>query len=120
MKNKTIDYYNNNTEEYSNTTLYLDLKEKYYKFTKGIKFGGKILDVSCGSGRDLIAFKILGYDVIGIDASIKIVEIAKENSKADVFNKEFNQIDWKHEFDGVWCMASLLHLQKRRINISIK
>lgn len=115
MKNKTVDYYNDNAEEYSNKTLYLDLKEKYNKFTKGIKFGGKILDVGCGSGRDLIAFKSLGYDVIGIDASIKLVDIAKENSKADVFHKEFHQIDWKQEFDGVWCMASLLHLQKEEL-----
>lgn len=115
MKNKTIDYYNNNAEEYSNTTLYLDLKEKYNKFTKNIKFGGKILDVGCGSGRDLIAFKSLGYDVIGIDASTKLVEIAKKNFKADVFIKEFNDIEWKQEFDGVWCMASLLHLQKEEL-----
>lgn len=127
MKNKTIDYYNNNAAEYANTTLNLNIKEKYDEFTKNIKFGGKIMDVGCGSGRDLIEFKNRGYDVIGIDYSIELVKIAQKNSKSEVYHKDFNEINWINEFDGVWCMAALLHLKKEdlidvlnRIAVSMK
>lgn len=80
MNKETIDYYNKNADEYAQSTINLDTSDLHKEFTKGIPAGGKILDAGCGSGRDLIAFKNLGFNVQGMDASKELVEIAKNNS----------------------------------------
>ena len=115
MNKKTIDYYDQNADEYAQSTINLDISDLHREFTKNMPLGAKILDAGCGSGRDLLAFKNLGFDAQGIDASAELVEIAKKNSGAKVEHKNFSEINWKGEFDGVWCMASLLHLNKEEM-----
>jgi SAM-dependent methyltransferase len=112
MNKDTVEYYNKNAAEYAQSTINLDISDLHKEFTKDIQAGGKILDAGCGSGRDLLAFKNLGFNVQGIDASAELVEIAKKNAGVPVEHKSFSDIKWKAEFDGVWCMASLLHLKK--------
>lgn len=119
MNKETIDYYNKNADEYAQSTINLDTSDLHKEFTKGIPAGGKILDAGCGSGRDLIAFKNLGFNVQGMDASKELVEIAKNNSGVKVEHKDFSEISWKGEFDGVWCMASLLHLNKEELKSTL-
>lgn len=115
MDKKTIEFYNQNASAYAESTINLDISAQHNDFAKRLPIAGKILDAGCGSGRDMIAFKSLGFETVGIDASKELVEIAKMNSKADVYEKSFAQIEWKDEFDGVWCMASLLHLNKEEL-----
>lgn len=117
MNEKTIKFYNENAIDYSNSTINIDIDDKIRKdiFLRNLKFGDKILDVGCGSGRDMLFFKNLGFQTVGIDASSELVAIARENTKSDVHNISFDQINWKNEFDGIWCMASLLHLKKSEL-----
>jgi len=119
MNKNTIDYYDQNANEYAQSTINLDISDLHREFTKNMPFGAKILDAGCGSGRDLLAFKNLGFDAQGIDASAELVEIAKKNSGVKVEHKNFSEINWKNEFDGVWCMASLLHLSKEEMRTTL-
>lgn len=112
MNKQTVDFYNQNAEQYASSTINLDVNKEMVGFLQGIPFAGKILDAGCGSGRDLKNFTSLGYNAVGIDASEELVKIAAKNSGAPVECKGFLDIDWKNEFDGIWCMASLLHLNK--------
>lgn len=120
MNKETIDYYNKNADEYAQSTINLDISDLHKEFAKNLPAGAKILDAGCGSGRDLLAFKNLGFNVQGIDASKELVEIAKKNSGVPVENKTFSEINWKNEFDAVWCMASLLHLNKAELKDALK
>lgn len=119
MNKETINYYDNNAVEYAQSTINLDISDLHKEFTKNMLAGAKILDAGCGSGRDLIAFKNLGFNAQGIDASAELVEIAKNNSGVKVEHKDFSEINWKGEFDGVWCMASLLHLNKEELKTTL-
>jgi SAM-dependent methyltransferase len=42
---------------------------------------GKILDIGCGPGKATVPFAKRGYNILGVDISSELIEIAKENSK---------------------------------------
>ncbi len=85
------------------------------KFISYLRKGGLVLDVGCGSGRDSKYLANRGMNVIGIDYSEKMLEEARERVK----NCKFVKMDMRKlkfgngNFDGVWAMASLLHVPKK-------
>ncbi|HEY9876203.1 MAG TPA: class I SAM-dependent methyltransferase, partial [Candidatus Obscuribacterales bacterium] len=74
---------------------------------------GKILDLGCGPGRDLVAFKSQGHTVIGLDATPAFVEMAQQASGCEVWQQSFFNLDLPPEtFDGIFANASLLHVPR--------
>jgi trans-aconitate methyltransferase len=74
---------------------------------------GKILDLGCGPGRDLIAFRQQGHTVIGLDATPAFVEMAHYASGCEVWQQSFLSLDLPPEcFDGIFANASLLHVPR--------
>jgi 2-polyprenyl-3-methyl-5-hydroxy-6-metoxy-1,4-benzoquinol methylase len=106
------DYYDDHASEFIADTLSVDMEEVYKPFLSRVPPGGRILDAGCGSGRDTLAFHNKGYDVVSIDASAKMVELAKLLTGRPVFRMRFQEIQWVEEFDGIWACASLLHVPK--------
>ena len=51
-------------------------------FAAAFTLGSRILDIGCGSGRDLQALLDAGYDAIGIDATQEMLREAKANYPA--------------------------------------
>lgn len=113
--NSTIDYYNNNAEEYYEQTVNVCFQELYYRFLKYIPKGGRIMDAGCGSGRDAAAFCRLGYRAEGIDASEKLADLARKNHGISVSVCSIEDWTAAEPFDGIWCCAVLLHLTDRQI-----
>ncbi len=108
--NKTIDYYNDNASYYFDRTSNVDLVPLYEVFLKYVPAGGRIMDLGCGSGRDVKWFRDHGYEAYGLDASEQLVKIARDQLAIPV---EVGCIeDWVADeaFDGIWCCASLVHL----------
>ena len=66
---KTIDYYNQYADKFVVSTFHIVMEEIYHSFIRYLPDGGDILDLGCGSGRDSLAFKKLGYLVEAIDCS---------------------------------------------------
>jgi SAM-dependent methyltransferase len=74
---------------------------------------GKILDLGCGPGRDLVAFKQDGHTVVGLDATPAFVEMAREISGCEVWQQSFLHLDLPPDtFDGIFANASLLHVPR--------
>lgn len=71
-----MDYYQNNANEYINKTKNADLSKERNELLKTLPNKGKILDIGFGSGRDSLAFKEVGYDVISIDTCSEFVNMA--------------------------------------------
>nr|QQZ48807.1 class I SAM-dependent methyltransferase [Phenylobacterium glaciei] len=69
-----------------------------------------MLDAGCGSGRDALAFRGLGFQVTAFDGSSRMVEMAQAHTGLKVLHMDFSQVAWVAAFDGIWSCASLLHV----------
>ncbi len=106
----TLKYYQDNAQTFFDGTVNVDMSSLYETFTQHLAPGARVLDAGCGSGRDAKAFQEMGYRVEAFDASPAMVELAREHTGLPVKVMSFAEVDWKEEFDGIWCCASLLHV----------
>lgn len=113
MSKNTIEYYNNNAKEYFNLTVGADMSKQYKLFLKYLVNKGKILDFGCGSGRDALYFKKIGYDVDAIDGSKELCRIASAYTGIDVKCMDFKELDVDSIYDGIWACSSLVHVNRK-------
>jgi len=106
----TLKYYQDNAQIFFDGTVNVDMSSLYEAFTQHLAPGARVLDAGCGSGRDAKAFLKMGYQVEAFDASPAMVELARKHTGLPVHLMSFSDVDWKGEFDGIWCCASLLHV----------
>lgn len=71
-----------------------------------LKKGDKILDLGCGQGRIAIGLAKRGYNVIGLDYSRYMLDIAKgradkEKVSVNFIQNDMRRINFKEEFDVV-------------------
>jgi SAM-dependent methyltransferase len=111
----TIAYYDRNAAQFCARTLAVDMGEFYEPFLSGIPAGGRILDAGCGSGRDSRAFLQKGYEVVSIDASPAMVDATTQLTGQQAKLLNFEAIDFREEFDGIWACASLLHIARENL-----
>lgn len=116
----TLNYYNNNANEFVENTFSVDTTSTINVFVKNIPFGGSILDVGCGSGRDTKYFLELGYKVTAFDASLELANLASQKINHPVLHLQVQDMVWNNKFDGVYAMASLLHLPKEEVPKAIE
>ncbi|UNC91529.1 class I SAM-dependent DNA methyltransferase [Candidatus Contubernalis alkaliaceticus] len=69
-----------------------------YIFTIAVKFGLNpkvILDLACGTGNSSLSLAKKGYQVIGVDISPEMLEVAKRKAAAEKIKIEFIQQDMR-------------------------
>lgn len=86
-------------------------------FLKGVPTGGYILDAGCGSARDSAYMISKGYRALGIDLSEGLLaEAQRLHPEVPTQVMSLTNIDFPSDtFDGVWCKAALLHLDRADI-----
>ncbi len=107
----TNDYYNANASQFVSDTLAVDMQSLYQPFLKDVPACGHILDAGCGSGRDSLAFRNLGYQVSAFDASEQLAAHASQLLGQPVPVKSFDEVHERECYDGIWACASLLHVR---------
>lgn len=120
MNNKTLDFYNTNSEIYIETTISIDMSNLYSEFLNSIPKGGDILDLGCGSGRDSKAFLQRGYKVTAVDGSMELARSASKVIGQEVLVSKFEELSLVDKYDGIWACASILHVDRRNIVDVIK
>jgi SAM-dependent methyltransferase len=118
MDGQTIEVYNQQSDFYL---------EKYQKASTGIsKYfsvafpkGSKILDIGCGSGKDVFQLLKKGYDAIGIDPCEELVKqsvIIYPEIKEKVFVDYLPGLEkTTGNFDGILCSAVFMHIPQVEI-----
>ena len=108
--NETIKYYNDNAAAYYDSTVNADLTTIREEFSSFLPDGATIIDIGCGSGRDVKAFCDLGYKAIGLDSSEELAKLAKEKLGIDVIIGDMSSWVSDVPYDAIWSCASLIHL----------
>ena len=110
-----MDFYEKNAEEYMESTKNVDMSSAYEHFCKHLKTGDIVLDVGCGSGRDLKYFLEKGFQAEGIEPSKAIYHILKKQKDLVVYPVTIQKFVPTKKYQAVWACASLLHLSKKEI-----
>lgn len=111
----TLDYYQTHAKDFFSQTIDVDMQNVYQPFLNNLPNGEqKILDVGCGSGRDSVFFANQGFEVVAIDGSQNLIDLAKQtDTRIDWRCLRFDEIakqSWQNQFTGIWACASLLHV----------
>ena len=110
-----IKYYNQNADTYFELSLKKDMTDCCNLFLDELPDKPRILDVGCGSGRDMRYFSQKGCVVNGIDASKELVKLATNYTGLSVKCLRIQELIENNIYDGVWCCASLLHIPKQEM-----
>ncbi len=74
-----------------------------------------MLDFGCGAGRDSKYFVKAGLDVVAIDGSAELCQIAESYVGIPVQQMLFQELDDRNRYDGIWACSSILHLPKEEL-----
>jgi len=75
--------------------------------------GGRILDLGCGTGRDIIFFEDTGFRTVGVDLSFGMLGQADQGRRMPLVQGEMEALPFRNSsFDGVWSCFSILHTPK--------
>ena len=76
----------------------------------------RILDLGCGPGRDLAAFRALGHEPVGLEGSPRLAAMARAHSGCEVLEQDFLALRLPASaFDGIFANASLFHVPSREL-----
>ena len=109
---RTQDYYQKKYKAYHEKTFAIDPYDFLSPLAARLTAGAIVLDVGCGSGRDLLWMKKKGFDVIGLDRSSCLVKLARENSGCNVIEGDFETYDFSAiSADAIMLIGALVHIQ---------
>lgn len=80
--------------------------------TRELKEGASILDLGCGTGEPLLRYLVeREYDVLGVDASVAMIDIARARFPATRFEVcDMRELNLQRRFDAIISWHSLFHL----------
>jgi SAM-dependent methyltransferase len=110
-------YYETNAAEYFKRTHGRTLEVYWSMLDRRLGSGSMILDIGCGSGRDLKHFREAGFTAIGIDFALPLLKLAADFSHQRVVLGNLVALPFAGEtFDAAWALASLLHIHRVQID----
>ena len=114
MNKITIEAFNKFAEQYADFTFTNILQYELNRFISLIPKKARIIDLACGSGRDTQYFMDFGYDIIGIDASKKMIEEAKKRVPKGSFKLMYlESLKFpKDSFDAAWALDAISYIKK--------
>ena len=123
--NKTLSYYNDNAQELTQRYESANIEHLHALLKKTFSPKSVLLEIGCGSGRDASFMYENGYDILAIDGSKEMIAEAKGCHPELVDRLKVIKIpDELHfeslSFDGVYSIATLMHLKKDMIDRTLK
>ena len=115
LEELNIAWYEACADAYATDALTHDMSWPYRDFLSHLSapFDGKrVLDLGCGSGRDLAHFRKRGLDAEGIDACEAFCVKARELSGAKVRKMKFSELNLERDsYEGIFANGVLMHVE---------
>ena len=113
VSRETLAYYDRRAEAFWEGTRDHDVRQNIEALLRHVESPPPfaILDLGCGPGRDLAAFRALGHEPVGVEGAPAFVAMARAHSGCEVWQQDFLALDLPAErFEGVFANASLFHV----------
>ncbi|MFH0783760.1 MAG: class I SAM-dependent methyltransferase [Pseudomonadota bacterium] len=105
------DYYQANFKKYSSETFTIDPTSFLDPLLSYLPTGASILDIGCGSGRDLLWFKNKGFHTTGFERASHLAELARLLSGCPVIEGDFVNYDFSLiKVDSLILIGALVHV----------
>lgn len=114
----TLSHYEGRAREFWEGTKDHDVSQNYSALLEALppKDRYDLLDLGCGPGRDLLAFKRMGHRAVGLEGCAAFCQMAREYSGCEVWQQDFLRLDLAPEsFDGIFANASLFHVPSQEL-----
>jgi len=81
-------------------------------FRRVVPPGGRVLDLGCANGREMVDLSSAGFSVVGVDIAVEALRIGRGRLPGAGFvTGDAARLPFQTgSFEGVWASASLLHL----------
>jgi SAM-dependent methyltransferase len=110
------DYYHKKFKEYHKKTFNIDPSSFLLPLSEKLSPGACILDIGCGSGRDLLWFKQRGFEVVGFERSPGLAGFARKNVGCEVIESDFETYDFSRlSMDAIMLVGALVHLPHNKV-----
>ena len=117
---KTLDFYNSQSSEYSSWSSKHRKEELLIKFVEMLPKKSKILDLGCGAGHDSFYFASKEFSVTALDVSKNILETIPKHPNIKTINSDFVSFKNTMKFTGIWSSFSLQHIKKKYLLNTLK
>lgn len=113
-------YYNEHAHAYFKKTSGLDSSTFLLPFVSRLKKGDSVLDLGCGSGRDLLWLKNRGMRPMGFERSPILAQMARDYSDCPVIEGDFLSYDFaSFRVQALLFSASLVHLPQPQVESAL-
>lgn len=115
---RTLAHYNDRAEEFWQGTRDHDVSQNIDALLRHCRGGAtlRILDLGCGPGRDLAAFRALGHEPVGLEGSPALAALARAHGGCEVWEQDFLALRLPAgHFDGIFANASMFHVPRRQL-----
>ncbi len=116
-----MDFYEENHQQYFNSTVSIDPASFLEPFARCLAHNATILDIGCGSGRDLRWFAERGFSPTGFEKSPNLARLARQHAVCPVIEGDFRAFDFSQlSFSALVLVGSLVHLSHDEFPVILK
>ena len=111
------DYYETHAQSYYENTFGLNPSVFLEPFIRVLSPGASILDIGCGSGRDIRWLRQRGFSVTGLERSPALAKLARSRSRCSVMEGDFETFDFSSggAWDAFMMVGALVHIPHERL-----
>jgi len=104
-------FYEDNHQHYFDSTVGIDPSAFLKPLARLLQPQATILDIGCGSGRDLLWLARRGFRPTGFEQSPSLAKLARTHSNCPVLEGDFNHFNFSTlHFSALICVGSLVHV----------
>lgn len=118
ISRRTLGHYDGRAEQFWEGTRDHDVSQNRAALLRHIRSAPplRLLDLGCGPGRDLMAFRSLGHLPTGLEGAPRMCALARRLSGCEVLCQDLLRLDLPADaYDGVFANASLFHVPAQEL-----